>query len=211
MSGSIEVICGSMFSGKTEELIRRIRRAIIAKQKVAVFNHSIDNRYLSDHITSHNGLKHECVSAGKSSDILSRIPDNCSVIAIDEAQFFDNELVSVVHLLAHDGYRVIVAGLKTDFKGESFGPMGEIAASPVEELVCLSAICVVCGRPAHFTQRIIDGQPAAYGSPVILVGGKEAYEARCREHFVVPGHPISAFAKKDFLEASALLPALHDH
>lgn len=211
MSGSIEVICGSMFSGKTEELIRRINRAVIAKQCVAVFNHSIDDRYLSDHIASHNGMKHKCISVNKSADIVKRIPEGTTVVAIDEAQFFDEKLPDAVHLLASLGYRVIVAGLKTDFKGEPFGPMGALVASPVEEVVSLTAVCVVCGAPAICTQRMIDGQPADYTSPVILVGGKDSYEARCRKHYVVPSHPNVAFTTNEFLEAGALLPPHRDH
>lgn len=210
-TGRIELICGSMFSGKTEELIRRINRAIIARQTVSVFNHSIDVRYLSDHIASHNGLKHKCLSVPYSKDILDRIAPGTTVAAIDEAQFFDEGLVSVVHQLASEGIRVIIAGLKTDFKGEPFGPMADLISGQLEDITPLTAICVVCGEPAICTQRIINGKPANYHSEVILVGADESYEARCRKHWVVPGHPIEAFATSEFLEAGALLPERHVH
>ncbi|MGQ9599492.1 MAG: thymidine kinase [Anaerolineae bacterium] len=183
--GWIEVICGSMFSGKTEELIRRVRRARIAKQKVQVFKPAIDNRYHAVQVSSHNGLQWEAVPISAAREILERLDPDTSVVAVDEAQFFDWELSSVCNELARRGLRVILAGLDMDFRGEPFGPMPLLMAE-AEEITKLQAICVVCGAPASRTQRLIDGKPAAYDDPVILVGGSESYEARCRHCHEVP-------------------------
>lgn len=183
--GWIEVICGSMFSGKTEELIRRVRRARIARQKVQVFKPAIDNRYHAVQVASHNGLQWEAVPISSAREILERLDPDTSVVAVDEAQFFDWELSSVCNELARRGLRVILAGLDMDFRGEPFGPMPLLMAE-AEEITKLQAICVVCGAPASRTQRLIDGKPAAYDDPVILVGGSESYEARCRHCHEVP-------------------------
>ena len=177
--GWIEVICGSMFSGKTEELIRRIRRAQIARQKVQVFKHSLDARYAQREVTSHNGLQWEAVPVESTEQLRSLIEPDTNVVAIDEGQFFDEELVDLCEDLADRGVRVIVAGLDMDFRGEPFGPMPQLMAR-AERVDKLQAICVVCGGPASRTQRLINGQPAAYDDPVILVGANEVYEARCR-------------------------------
>ncbi|HFD38384.1 MAG TPA: thymidine kinase [Anaerolineae bacterium] len=186
--GWIEVICGSMFSGKTEELIRRIRRARIAKQQVQVFKPALDNRYHARQVASHNGLKWEAVPIGNARDILTRLDPETAVVAVDEAQFFDWELAQVCTELADRGLRVILAGLDMDFRGEPFGPMPLLMAE-AEEVIKLQAICVVCGAPASRTQRLIDGRPAAYDDPIILVGGSESYEARCRRCHRVPRKP----------------------
>ncbi len=186
--GWIEVICGSMFSGKTEELIRRIRRARIAKQQVQVFKPALDNRYHAEQVASHNGLKWEAVPVRRAQDILVRLKAETTVVAVDEAQFFDWELARVCTDLADRGLRVILAGLDMDFRGEPFGPMPLLMAE-AEEVTKLQAICVVCGAPASRTQRLIDGQPAAYDDPIILVGGSESYEARCRGCHQVPRKP----------------------
>jgi len=185
-SGWIEVICGSMFSGKTEELIRRVRRARIARQKVQVFKPILDNRYHVEKVSSHNGLHWEAVPVGNAREILERLEPDTTVVAVDEAQFFDWELSQVCTELARRGLRVILAGLDLDFRGEPFGPMPLLMAE-AEEVTKLQAICVVCGAPASRTQRLIDGRPAAYDDPVILVGGSESYEARCRHCHEVPG------------------------
>jgi thymidine kinase len=183
-SGRIEVICGSMFSGKTEELIRRIRRAMIAKQTVQVFKPVLDDRYGIQHVISHNGQKIEAIPVDSSQNIIDQIKDKTTVVAIDEAQFFDDDLVAVVGKLANRRVRVIIAGLDLDFRGESFGPMPQLLCH-AEDVVKLHAICVVCGNPASRTQRLVNGEPARYDDPIILVGAKEAYEARCREHHIV--------------------------
>ena len=189
--GWIEIVCGSMFSGKTEELIRRIRRANIARQKVLVFKHSIDIRYVAEKLTSHNGMAFEAVKVEKARDILAQVAPDVEVVAIDEGQFFDEALADVCNILADRGVRVIVAGLDMDFRGEPFGPMPLLIAQ-AEKVDKLQAICVVCAAPASRTQRLIDGKPAAYDDPIILVGASEAYEARCRHCHDVPGKPKSA-------------------
>lgn len=182
--GHIEVICGSMFCGKTEELIRRVRRAIIARQHVLVFKPAIDDRYSVEHVTSHNGQNVNAIAIESSQEILSVVTDNITVVAIDEAQFFDAHLVTIAETLANRGIRVIIAGLDMDFRGEPFGPMPQLLCR-AEEVLKLHAICVICGEPANRTQRLINGQPARYDDPIILVGASESYEARCREHHIV--------------------------
>ncbi|MCS6846358.1 MAG: thymidine kinase [Anaerolineae bacterium] len=186
--GSIEVICGCMFSGKTEELIRRVRRAVIAKQKVQVFKPHIDNRYAADQVKSHNGLGFDAIPVACSEDILNLTEPDTTVVAIDEAQFFDDGLPRVVNALADSGKRVICAGLDLDFRGEPFGPMPTLLAI-AERVDKLTAICVVSGEPATRTQRIINGKPASYHDPVILVGAMESYEARARKYHEVPDKP----------------------
>ena len=186
--GWIEVICGSMFSGKTEELIRRIKRAQIARQKVQVFKPRIDTRYSNGQVASHNGILHAAVPVTNSEGIRDIIEPDTTVVAIDEAQFFDEGIVALCRELAHNGVRVIAAGLDLDFRGEPFGPMPHLIAE-AEMVDKLQAICVVCGAPASRTQRLIDGQPAAYNDPVIMVGAKENYEARCRHCHDVPTRP----------------------
>ena len=183
--GWIEVVCGSMFSGKTEELIRRLRRARIAKQKVQVFKPALDQRYHSEQVASHNGLQWEAVPVGSAREILDRVEPDTTVVAVDEAQFFDGELSKVCGELARRGMRLIVAGLDMDFRAKPFGPMPVLMAE-AEEVSKLQAICVECGAQASRTQRLIDGRPAAYDEPVILVGGSESYEARCRHCHEVP-------------------------
>ncbi len=182
--GSLELICGSMFSGKTEELIRRIRRAVIAKQKVQVFKPAIDNRFHVQQVTSHNGIGIEAQPVAEAVDILKELKPQTTVIAIDEVQFFDDGVIKVCETLAEQGKRVICAGLDMDFRGEPFGPMPQILAR-AEEVSKLHAICVICGEEASRTQRLIDGRPAAYDDPIVLVGAAEVYEARCREHHEV--------------------------
>jgi len=177
--GWIEVICGSMFSGKTEELIRRLRRAQIAKQKVQVFKPAIDTRYADREVTSHNGLQIEAIPVKGTTELRDRIASDTTVVAIDEAQFFDDAVIQLCTKLADEGLRVIVAGLDLDFRGEPFGPMPALMAQ-AEQVDKLQAICVKCSGPASRTQRLIDGEPAAFDDPVILVGASEVYEARCR-------------------------------
>jgi len=184
-SGWIEVICGSMFSGKTEELIRRVRRAQIARQKVQVFKPAIDTRYARRKVASHNGMQVEAVPVESTVQLRALIDPDTTVVALDEAQFFDDDVVALCGELANQGRRVIVAGLDMDFRGEPFGPMPLLMAQ-AERVDKLQAICVVCGAPASRTQRLINGQPAWYDDPVILVGASEVYEARCRGCHQVP-------------------------
>ena len=184
-SGRIEVICGSMFCGKTEELIRRVRRAIIARQKVKVFKPEIDDRYGIQRITSHTGQSVDAIPVKDSSNILELANSETTVVAIDEAQFFDDGIVNAVQRLADEcDIRVIIAGLDTDFRGEPFGAMPHLL-SIAEEVIKLQAICVVCGESASRTQRLVNGQPAAFDDPIIMVGAQESYEARCRQHHKV--------------------------
>lgn len=184
-TGSVEVICGSMFSGKTDELIRRLRRATIARQKVQVFKPVIDNRYSVQNVTSHAGTSFQAVPVAEARDILGLLEKDTTVVAVDEAQFFNADIISIVQQLAEQGLRVVVAGLDTDFRGEPFGPMPFMMAQ-AEHVDKLQAICMVCGEPATRTQRLVNGSPAHYHDPVVIVGASEMYEARCRKHHEVP-------------------------
>ncbi len=183
--GSIEVVCGSMFSGKTDELIRRLIRATIAKQKVQVFKPAIDIRYAVEKVTSHAGADFDAVPVEKATEILTKIDKDTTVVGVDEAQFFDPGIVEVCQQLAERGVRVLVAGLDMDFRGEPFGPM-PILMSRAEHVDKLHAICMVCGDEASRTQRLVNGKPARYDDPVVIVGASELYEARCRVHHEVP-------------------------
>jgi thymidine kinase len=184
--GWIEVIAGVMFSGKSEELIRRVRRAVIARKRVQVFKSHLDDRYVGVHrVTTHDGITVDAIPVDSSAEIMRRVRPETTVVAIDEAQFLDEGIVSVAGVLADRGVRVILAGTDTDFRGEPFGAMPQLLA--VAEVVDkLHAICVVCGDPACRNQRLVDGKPALYDSPTILVGGSERYEARCRHCHQVP-------------------------
>lgn len=183
--GSIEVITGSMFSGKTDELIRRLRRASIARQKVQVFKPILDNRYAIEKVTSHAGDAYEAIPIQQATDLVPRLEQDTTVIAIDEAQFFNIDIVPLIQRLAERGLRVIVAGLDTDFRGEPFGPMPVVMAV-AERVDKLHAICMVCGEEASRTQRLVNGHPARHDDPVVIVGAAELYEARCRRHHQVP-------------------------
>ena len=183
--GWIEVICGSMFSGKTEELIRRLKRAEFARMKVQVFKPAIDNRYSVSNVSSHAGRRIEAQTVETVVDIASQIEVDTQVVGIDEVQFFGWEVAELCSSLAEQGKRVIVAGLDMDFRGEPFGPMPVLMAQ-AEHVDKLQAICMVCGASASRTQRLINGQPVAYDDPVIVVGADEVYEARCRQCHQVP-------------------------
>ena len=183
--GSVEVICGSMFSGKTDELIRRLVRANIAKQKVQVFKPAIDVRYAVEKVTSHAGANFEATPVEKAADIHTKLDADTTVVGIDEAQFMDAEVVSIARELADKGIRVLVAGLDQDFRGEPFGPMPALM-SHAERVDKLHAICMVCGEEASRTQRLVNDKPARYDDPVVIVGASEMYEARCRRHHEVP-------------------------
>ncbi|MEA4908420.1 MAG: thymidine kinase [Chloroflexi bacterium] len=184
-TGSVEVICGSMFCGKTEELIRRLRRAEIARQKVQVFKPIIDQRYHVEKVTSHAGMAFDAVPIQFAADILLHLEPDTTVVGVDEAQFFDENVISVVQELADRKMRVLVAGLDLDFRAEPFGSM-PILMAMAEKVDKLEAICMVCGRAATRTQRLVNGNPAYYEDPVVIVGASELYEARCRDHHEVP-------------------------
>jgi thymidine kinase len=184
--GWIEVIAGVMFSGKSEELLRRVRRAVIARKRVQLFKSHLDSRYGGvQRISTHDGIQVDAVPVDSSLEIMGRVKPDTEVVAIDEVQFLDEGIVGVAGTLADRGVRVVLAGLETDFRGEPFGAMPQLLA--VAEIVDkLHAICVVCGDPACRNQRLVDGRPALYDSPTILVGGSESYEARCRHCHRVP-------------------------
>jgi len=184
-SGSIEVICGSMFSGKTEEMIRRLRRARIAKQKVQVFKPVIDTRYNNEKVTSHAGVDFEAIPVNDSLELKQKIDPTTTVIGIDEAQFFDDGIIALIDSLAEIGKRVIVTGLDMNFRGEPFGCI-PILMAKAEKVDKLHAICMVCGGSATRTQRLVNGKPAHYDDPIVIVGASEMYEARCRAHHQVP-------------------------
>lgn len=177
----LEVICGSMFSGKSEELIRRVVRAIIAKHRVAVYKPSIDMRYHSEHVVSHGGRRIEAISVNTDNpDAILETCGDVDVIAIDEVQFFSDRIIALIRNLTAQGKRVIVAGLDQDFRGEPFGSV-PILMALAEKVDKLQAICVICGEPASRTQRIIDGKPARFNDEIIMVGADEKYEARCHK------------------------------
>ncbi|MBU1007899.1 thymidine kinase [Candidatus Dependentiae bacterium] len=190
--GRLEVVCGSMFSGKTEELMRRLRRAEYAKQNVVTIKHKIDTRSGNAYILSHDGRERFAFSIENSSGSLEKILElankNIDVVGIDEIQFFPKEIVPIVCKLVDEGKRVITAGLDLDFRGEPFGVIPTLLAV-ADSVLKLKAICVKCGQDAHHSQRIINGKPADYDDPIILVGAQESYEARCRSCFVINKRP----------------------
>lgn len=187
--GWIELICGSMFSGKTEELLRRVRRSEIARRRIQLFKPQIDNRYGRDLLASHNGMSRgDVVILEDTASLLTRVKRGTEVVAIDEVQFFNPAVAGICQELADQGKQVIAAGLDQDFRGEPFGPIPLLMAL-AERVDKLHAICVQCGSPATRTQRLIDGKPARYDEPIILVGGSESYEARCRDCHDVPARP----------------------
>ena len=184
--GRIEVIAGVMFSGKSEELIRRVRRAVIAKNQVQVFKSHLDARYAGLYsISTHDGGLVEAEPVDSSDEIMTRRRPDTQVLAVDEVQFLDDGIVDVANTLADQGVRIVLAGIDMDFRGLPFGPMPALLA--IAEIVDkLQAICVVCGEPASRNQRLVNGRPALWDSPTIMVGGRESYEARCRYCHKVP-------------------------
>ncbi|MCY4523056.1 MAG: thymidine kinase [Caldilineaceae bacterium] len=188
--GDIEVICGSMFSGKTEELLRRLRLARVAGQRTQLFKPVIDDRYSSDSVVTHDGTPSQgATNADDASDLLAKVESGSNVVGVDEAHFFDDRLVDVCVYLAHRGKRVVAAGLDQDYRGNPFNPMPRLMAVAAD-VTKMHAICIVCKRRASRTQRLINGQPARIDSPLILIGGKESYEARCSNCHSVPGKII---------------------
>ena len=190
--GWIETISGCLFAGKTDELIRRIKVLEFAKKEIMVFKPVIDNRYSDTKVVSHAGSSVESHVINKAAEILDLVKETTQVVAIDEVQFFDDEICSVCNELADRGIRVMAAGLDTDFRGEPFGPMPQLMTE-AEFVTKLAAVCNKCGAPATRTQRIIDGKPASYNDPIILVGASESYEARCRHCHEVPDKPHITF------------------
>lgn len=188
-SGSLHVICGPMFSGKTEELIRRLRRAKIAKQEVVIFKHARDIRTHVEHIASHNGTTILAIPTDKPCQIEAySLSSTANVIGIDEVQFFGTDIINVVCQLVDAGKQVVVAGLDRDFRGVPFGPM-PILLAVADTITKLHAVCVQCGLDAHFSQRLVDNEPAKFNDPIIKVGASEAYQARCRSCFVIDRQP----------------------
>jgi thymidine kinase len=186
-----------MFSGKSEELIRRLRRSQIAKQKVLVFKNRLDNRYSSTALASHDGNTIDAFAVSTVYEIKAYVENNnANVIGIDEVQFFSNKIVPIICELVNSGKRVIVAGLDLDFRGVPFGCMPLLLAI-ADKITKLQAICTVCGCDAHFTQRLINGTPANYNDPVIVIGTHEAYQARCRSCHLIDKVPT--FNEQDTL------------
>jgi len=184
-TGSLIVITGSMFSGKTEELIRRVRRVLYAHRSAQVFKHTIDTRSEDTEIRSHNGVLHRALAVSTGEELLGKVEETTNVVAIEEVQFFDEGIIEVCRWLADAGNEVIASGLDMDFKGEPFGPMPRLLAE-ADEVVKLRAICARCGREASRSQRLIDGRPAPVSAPTILIGAEESYQARCRHCHEVP-------------------------
>lgn len=186
--GWLEVICGCMFAGKTEELIRRINVLSYAKKKIIAFKPKIDNRYSSTEIVSHAGTKVPCIVVENAKEILEYINEDHEVVAIDEVQFFDNAIVDVCEYLADKGLRVMVAGLDKDFRGEPFGVLPELLTR-AEFVTKLTAVCAKCGAPATRTQRLLNGKPADFDDPIVLVGAVDHYEPRCRHCHEIENKP----------------------
>jgi len=187
-AGWLEVISGCMFAGKTEELIRRINVLSYAKKKIKVFKPAIDNRYSNTKVVSHAGSSVDSIVVANARDILNHVDEKVDVVAIDEVQFFDKDIVAVCDQLANEGKRVMVAGLDMDFRGEPFNVM-PILITSAEFVTKLTAVCTTCGAPATRTQRLVNGEAASYHDPIILVGASESYEARCRHCHEVKGKP----------------------
>lgn len=178
-AGTLIVITGSMFAGKSEELIRQVRRALYARKKVQVFKSALDNRWDSAAIATHNGVRFEAIPVSSSGDLERLVEPDTEVIAIEEIQFFDEGIVALCDRWANEGRTVIAAGLDQDFRGQPFGFM-PILLALADEVIKLRAICARCGQPASKTQRLVDGRPASWDEPTILIGAAERYEARCR-------------------------------
>lgn len=188
--GTLEIICGPMFSGKSEELIRRLRRAKIAQQNVITFKPSIDNRYSIEMVKSHAGSTIEANSIDDISKLAALAKsEEIDVVGIDEVQFFHNDIVRIICELVDAGKRVVVAGLDLDFRGVPFGCM-PILLAIADEIQKLQAICSLCGDEAHYSQRLVDDEPASYDDPIILVGAAERYQARCRTCYSIDKKPI---------------------
>lgn len=187
--GTLEVICGPMFSGKSEELMRRLRRAKIAKLNVMAFKPSIDNRHSIEHVVSHDGNKLYAQAVSSPTTLYDMVQlHNINVIGIDEVQFFSKDIIDIICMLINDGKRVIAGGLDLDFRGLPFGVVPILLAIS-DKITKLNAICTICGSEAHMSQRLVNGQPAKYDDQIVLVGAQEAYQARCRGCFSIDKNP----------------------
>jgi thymidine kinase len=187
--GRLEVICGPMFSGKSEELIRRLRRAKVARKKVVAFRHRVDSRTAIEYVDSHDGSKIDAHAIDDARLLLELANhENIEVIGIDEIHFFPRTIIAALCELINNGKRVIVAGLDLNFRGEPFDPM-PILLAIADEVTKLRAVCLLCGQDAHYTQRLVNGKPAQYQDPLIMIGTHEAYQARCRNCYIIDKHP----------------------
>lgn len=195
--GRLEVVCGPMFSGKSEELIRRMRRAQIAQCKTQVFKHSSDNRKTLEHVHSHSGDKLQACAAANITELTHFVLPDTEVVGIDEVQFFSPDIVLFIDKLVSQGRRVIVAGLDLDFRGIPFGCMPVLLAL-ADEVLKLKAVCMKSGQDAAFTQRIVSGKPACYTDPLVVVGAQECYEARAREYFEIDYKPLAEYVEQYF-------------
>lgn len=184
--GKITVVCGSMYAGKTEELIRLARRALYARKKVQVFKPSLDNRFDEAMVVTHLGVRHEAIPVGSVASLRAGLDPGVEVVLVEEAQFFESAIVSLAVELADRGVDVVLAGLDQDFRRQPFGPMPDLMAV-ADEVIKLRAICMKCGAPASHTYRMIDGEPARWDDPIILIGATESYEARCRNCYSIRG------------------------
>ena len=191
--GSITVICGSMFSGKTEELIRLVRRAMHARKRVQVFKASLDTRCDTTVIRTHDDIRFNAITVENSVELEARIEPGIQLVGIEEIQFLDDKVVALCQRLADRGIQVIAAGLDQDFRGQPFGFMPTLLAL-ADNVLKLHAICKVCGQEASRTQRLVNGKPASWGEPTILIGADDRYEARCRRCHRVPGKPKERIA-----------------
>ena len=186
--GTVEVITGCMFAGKTEELIRRVNVLRYANKNIIVFKPKVDNRFSSTAVVSHAGSSMESVDISAAKEILDFVTENHEVVAIDEVQFFDNDIIAICEYLALQGKRVMVAGLDMDFRGEPFGVIPSLMTT-AEFVTKLTAVCTICGGPATRTQRLVDGKPASFHDPIVMIGASESYEARCRHDHEVDDKP----------------------
>jgi thymidine kinase len=189
-AGRLTVVCGSMYAGKTEELIRRARRALYARKAVQVFKPILDDRFHESMVVAHMGARHEAVAVSGVAALRDAVRPDTDVVCIEEAQFFEPSLVALCVELADSGKEVVVAGLDQDFRRQPFGPMPGLMCA-ADEVLKLHAICMRCGNEASHTYRTVDGRPAHWGDPVVLVGATETYEARCRACFRIRGEPTS--------------------
>lgn len=191
-TGNLTVICGPMFSGKTEELLRRIRRAQYGMKKIQICKHSIDDRYEKKYVISHLGDKIEAILLTKSQDLLDIVKIDSEIIAIDEIQFFDLSIISAIVELRDKGFEIIVSGLDLDFRGIPFGPMPYLLAL-ADEVIKLKAVCFKTGKDAQYSQRLINGNPAKHTDPIILVAATDCYQARSRDAFEIDYIPLKEY------------------
>ncbi len=184
IKGKLEVISGSMFSGKSEELIRRIRRADYAQMKIAVFKHRVDDRMSIEYISTHSGDKFKAIALEKPEDIKHFVTEETQIVALDEVQFFTMDIIPLVLEMVENGKKVIAAGLDLDFRGVPFGPIPPLMAI-ADKITKLNAVCMTCGNDAHYSQRLIDGRAAKFDDAIVMVGAKDVYQARCRDCFII--------------------------